>query len=168
MFYCTTKSQRYWIQIWRLKVVEEHWFSCSLNWFEKKMASMDFWHEAGRIHAVGAKFWPYHLCAFTDIEIHQNSFSSLQLSRFGELVDTAAADFCSWLTEVKANLFFYCRSPFVLGFNMLFILKCFLFTTTIQSDYMSYFILSVGLNQSGHSLLMFYQQGISVHRTAAH
>ena len=90
--------------------------------------SLNYWYRLGPwIHAVGAKFRPYHLYFSVEIEIHQTrlNFSSLQLSSFGEPVPTAASAFCSWLTEVEPNVVFCCCSPSASRFDVLYILRCF-------------------------------------------
>ena len=94
------------------------------------------------IHAVGTKFWPYHLrrvrCMYASAEIVcylrmplqksifiRPGFASLQLSSFGEPVTTTASAFGSWLTEVEPNVVLCSSSPSVSRFDVLRILRFF-------------------------------------------
>lgn len=84
---------------------------------------------------------PSHLCASTEIRIHQTRlrFSSLQLSSCGDSVPTSASAMSSWLSAVGLKVVFSCCS-----------LCCeMFFPDHYKRSRCSH---SVNLNQSGHSL----------------
>ncbi len=128
--------------------------SCSRNQSEMIWA---LWHGALScwkdpfFHVIYAKLWPHHLNVAAEIETHQTRqrFSNLLLSNFGEPVLISAA---------VAHL--------LQGSTCCAFRDVILHTLVVTSGYLSYCCLSIISNSL--SILLWHQQGIFIHTTAAH
>ncbi len=116
-----------------------------------------------------AKFWPYHLNVAAEIETHQTRqcFYNLLLSSFVDPVWIVSSVCCSYLTGAAPGVVFCCWSPSASGFDVL----------CVQRRYSAYLgcnewlfelLLSFLSSLTSLPILLWHQQGIFVHTTAAH
>ena len=102
------------------------------------------------IHAVVAKYWPFHLRVSAEIQIHQSRlcFSSLQLSNYHEFMPTVLG-LKKWLL-LSSVVVAYQRQ----GQTWCSFWDVFLLTTVVKSGYLSYYSLCVSCTRCFHPKIM--------------
>ncbi len=110
-----------------------------------------------------------HLNVAAEFETHhtRQRFSNLLLSSFGESVWIVSSVCCSYLTGAAPGVVFCCWSPSASGFDVLCVQRWYSAYLGCN-EWLFELLLPFYTSITSLSILLWHQQGIFVHTTAAH